>query len=130
MGLKMIKSKLKKSLLLALKISLIFALESCSSLSSIDKPVCVEISIDRGFCTTIISGKDQRVDETNKLNGKTWFQMRPEMVMVPIETWAALKTYLIMNCKRSKACNRNIDSWNRSIQTIDDELLKKIPEAP
>lgn len=100
---------------------------ACSNLSSIDKPVCVEITIERGYCTTIISGKDIYVDEENKLDGKTWFELRPTMVQVPVETWAALKKYLIMNCKRSGSCNENIDSWNRSIQLIDSEIVKKTP---
>jgi hypothetical protein len=80
----------------------------------------------KGYCTTIISGKGQTIDDTNKLDGKTWFEMRPEMILVPIETWAALKKYLIMNCRRYKQCNVNIDSWNRSMKTIDSKILEKV----
>lgn len=79
----------------------------------------------KGFCTTIISGKDQIVDDANLMDDKTWFEARHEMILVPVDTWASLKKYLIMNCKRSRNCNANIDSWNRSIETIDGELLKK-----
>jgi hypothetical protein len=98
---------------------------SCASLKSIDKPVCVEINIAKGYCTTIISGEGFIVDDENLLDGKTWFEARLEMVQVPVETWAALKKYLIKNCRRSKSCNANIDSWNRSIKTIDAKLIEK-----
>lgn len=101
------------------------SLNACSNLSSIDKPVCVELNMSKGYCTTIISGKDMIIDDENKLDGKTWFEMRPEMVQVPVETWAALKKYLIKNCKRTQKCNENIDSWTRTMISIDEELGKK-----
>lgn len=101
-------------------------ISSCTSLKAIDKPVCVELNATKGYCTTIISGQDIIVDEDNKLDGKTWFELRPTMIQVPVETWAALKKYLIINCKRSGKCNANIDSWNRSMKSIDDEITKKI----
>jgi hypothetical protein len=104
---------------------LLFIFSSCTSLKSIDKPVCVEINMSKGYCTTIISGKDQIIDDVNLLDGKTWFEARIEMVLVPIETWASLKKYLIMNCKKTKSCNDNIDSWNRAIQSVDDQILLK-----
>lgn len=117
--------KLKKNLLNALGHSLFWVLSSCTSLSSIDKNVCVEINMGKGYCTTIISGKGQIVDDENLLDGKTWFEQRPEMILVPIDTWAALKKYLVINCKRSQRCKKNIDSWTRSMLSIDEEILKK-----
>lgn len=102
---------------------------ACSSINQIDKPVCVEVTLSKGYCTTIISGKDSIIDDENKLNGKTWFEARHEMVLVPIDTWAALKTYLITNCKRYNSCNKNIDSWDRAVKTVDDQIQKKASPA-
>ena len=81
--------------------------------------------MSKGYCTTIISGQDTVIDDVNLLDGKTWFEARVEMILVPVETWAAIKKYLIKNCKRSRRCDENIDSWTRSMKGIDDELLKK-----
>lgn len=117
--------KLKKNLSRS-SVLLPFFVISCANLSSIDKPVCVELNLAKGYCTTIISGKGQIVDDENKMNDKTWFEMRPEMILVPVDTWAALKKYLIINCKRSRKCNENIDSWTRSMGVIDEELGKKL----
>lgn len=103
----------------------LFFLVSCGSLTSIDKPVCVEISIDKGYCTTIISGEGFYVDEDHLLEGDTWFSAKPKMILVPATTWAAIKKYLIVNCKRSKSCNANIDSWTRSMETIDSQVEQK-----
>lgn len=95
---------------------------SCSNLSSIDKPVCVEINMAKAYCTTIISGRGFYIDDENKYQDKTWFEMSAGTMRVPADTWAALKKYLIMNCKRYKKCNVNIDSWDRSTQIIEDHL--------
>jgi hypothetical protein len=103
----------------------LLSIVACSSLKEIDKPVCVEINLSKGYCTTIISGRGFPVDDTNLLEGKTWFDARIEMIQVPITTWTALKKYLIKNCRRSQKCEENIDSWTRSMLTIDQELSKK-----
>ena len=117
-------------------LALLFIITSCANLSSIDKPVCTEITPDRGYCVTIISGKGEYVDDVKKMktfdaNGKlvemTWFEMKPTMVLVPIQTYAALKKYLIMNCKKSKRCNDKIDSWDRSMEIIEVEIESKMP---
>lgn len=117
-------------------LALLFIITSCANLSSIDKPVCTEITPDRGYCVTIISGKGEYVDDVNKMKtfdvkGKlvemTWFEMKPTMVLVPIQTYAALKKYLIMNCKKSKRCNDKIDSWDRSMEIIEVEIESKMP---
>ena len=118
------RKNLKKFSSLSLGL-LLFYVTSCSTLTSIDKPVCVELNVSKGYCTTIISGKGTFVDDKNLLDGKTWFDIRNEMILVPIETWKALKKYLIKNCRRYKKCNANIDSWNRSMETIDTTIEDK-----
>jgi hypothetical protein len=117
--------KLRKNLLRSLSLLLLWGTSACSNLSSIDKPVCVRISAEKGYCTTIISGQDIIVDDQNKLNGKTWFEMSPEMILVPIDTWAAIKKYLILNCRRYKKCNVQIDSWDRSLQKLEGKVEDK-----
>lgn len=109
---------------------------SCANLSLIDKPVCTEITPDRGYCVTIISGKKEYIDDFKKMKTfdekgnlveMTWFEMKPTMVLVPVQTYAALKKYLIMNCKKSKRCSENIDSWDRSMEIIEVEIESKMP---
>lgn len=84
-------------------------LESCSSLKDIDGPVCVEHSIKEGHCINIISGKVQQVDEESKLNDKTWFEIRRSMILVPPETWARIKKYILAQCKKHK-CDTGYES--------------------
>lgn len=116
-----------------MKYLILLFLVSCTSIKEIDKPVCVEISISRGYCTTIISGQGFYVDDTNLFEGETWFSLRPKNIQVPPTTWAAIKSYLIKNCKKSGSCSENIDSWNRSMTSIDsvmNEKLTDVHEAP
>jgi hypothetical protein len=82
--------------------------------------VCVEISLQKGYCTTIVSGRGFYVDEQNLFEGRTWFNQSYEMIRVPVSTWTELKEYLIMNCRKNRACGSKIDSWQRSVDKIDE----------
>jgi hypothetical protein len=114
-SVKKILSRLLKTLLLSVAIS------SCStgSLKSIDKPICTEISLEKGYCVNIISGDGFFVDEEKLLDGKTWFESRIEMILVPVKTWAELKKYIIVNCKKNKQCQEKLDNWVKSMDNID-----------
>ncbi len=90
-----------------------------------DKPVCLEISMTRGFCTNTVSDHEFYIDEehpysftSDTKDEKTWWQMRPFMILVPADSWAAFKTYIIQECKRTN-CDQYIESWDRKIQDID-----------
>lgn len=122
------RNNLKKNLSLALKLLFLFTLNSCGSIQSLDRAFCVEINISKGFCTTPISGKDQFVDDTNLLEGLSWFDMRPTMIMIPPSTYAALKKFIILQCKRHPdTCDSEIPSWDRATATIDAQINSKQP---
>ena len=87
-------------------------------------PVCVEISPVKGYCVHTISEKEFYVDHNEKLNGKTWWEMRPAMVFVPPQSWAELKAYVIKVCKKFKECAKDIGSWERKTQQIDSKMSK------
>ncbi|MGZ3744422.1 MAG: hypothetical protein ACXVB1_00030 [Pseudobdellovibrionaceae bacterium] len=81
----------------------------------------------RGQCTNIISGKSFEVNETNKLNGKTWWEMRPAMIQVPASTWASLKKFIIKTCKKYDSCQKEVPTWERTIGNVDGALDLKKP---
>jgi hypothetical protein len=111
----------KKILSLLLKTSLLFAL-SCANVPDFD--ACVEIHPAKGFCTRVISGKDQIIDEKNLYEGKTWFDIRPTMVLIPYQSYSKLKSYIIKSCKQSNRC-KEISSWDRTLEQIDKNLENK-----
>jgi hypothetical protein len=101
-------------------------LASCAHVP--DVPVCVEINQVKGFCTNTISDHDYVIDEQHPvaLNGekpKTWWQMRPFMVLVPTSSWKQFKEYIIEQCKRTN-CDQYIQSWDRKIQELDGAAAK------
>lgn len=106
-------------------IALLLLGTSCSNLSSLDKPVCVEHSMTEGHCITIIGGKKTIVNEENLLDGKTWFEIRPYFILVPPNTWSVIKKYIINQCKKTNACDQEISSWDRTIETIDNLTEKQ-----
>lgn len=90
-----------------------------------DKPVCMEISMTRGFCTNTVSDKEFFIDEDHPYSftgdakdAKTWWQMRPFMLLVPADSWAAFKIYIIQECKRTN-CDQFVQSWDRKINDLD-----------
>lgn len=88
-------------------------------------PVCVELSMSRGYCINTISGEEFEVNDTKLIDGKTWWSIRPSMVMMPATSWAKLKTYIITQCKKTKLCDKEISSWDRTIKSVDTALEKK-----
>jgi hypothetical protein len=87
--------------LFALSLSILLN-KGCSTLP--DVLLCTEINIERGYCVNTVSKKEFYVDETNLLEGKTWFELRPYMIYMPIESWVKIKSYLLKECKRYKKC--------------------------
>jgi hypothetical protein len=124
------RKKLNKNSLLLLSL-LLSLVTSCASIREIDKPICVEINLSKAFCTYTISNKDFFIDDDNHYNGKTWFEMRPAMVLVPPESWAAFKAYIIKQCKKNKNCNGMVEGWDRTMNVLDQKLeVKGVPLAP
>lgn len=59
-----------------------------------------------GYCVSTVSGETFVVD-----NG--WNDMAAGAVVVPTESWAAIKTFIQMYCRNSKNCNNAIGAWER-----------------
>ena len=117
---------LERSLNLRIKLALIgvFILASCATAPP-DIPVCVEIHLAKGYCVNTISATEFTVDDKNKLDGLSWWDARPTMLMIPAKSWAKLKTYIITQCKRTGQCDKEISSWERTINSVDKALETK-----
>lgn len=88
-----------------------------------DVPVCLETGMSSGFCTYTISDKDVIVDEKSKLEGKTWWEMRPYMIQVPPSSWEKIKKYIIVTCKKyPDTCQNSIHAWERKANRIDEHI--------
>jgi hypothetical protein len=85
----------------------------------------VEINPSRAHCVYTISSQEFEVNETNRLDDKTWWEARPTMLMLPYQSWAKLKTYIITQCKRTGACDKEITSWERTINQVDKAVESK-----
>jgi hypothetical protein len=120
------KSNLKNALLTVLSILYLSIHSGCSSIQELDKPFCVELNITKGFCTTPLSGKDQIIDDKNLLEGKSWWDMRPTMIMIPPSTYSAIKSFIIKQCKKHPdTCDREIPAWDRASKNIDSQMKSK-----
>ena len=105
-------------------LSLSLALSACMTAPP-DVPVCVEITQERGYCVRTLSAVEFPVDDKHLLDGRTWWDSRPTMLMLPYSSWAKLKTYIITQCKRTGACDKEITSWERTIQSVDQAVETK-----
>ena len=98
-----------------LLISSLLFLSNCASIP--DVPICAEVSMSKGVCTYTVSGKNIEVDDEHPLDGETWFDIRAKALAVPAKSYAALKAWMIKQCKRTKKCEVDIDSWDRGLDT-------------
>ena len=87
-----------------------------------DVPVCVEITPSRGWCTYTISDKDFEISETKKHEGKTYWELRPTMLLVPASSWAKIKAFIIKTCKQHGNCDQAVSSWDRKLNSIDTKV--------
>lgn len=103
---------------------------SCASTPNV--PVCTELSVSKAFCTYTIEDKDFIIDDEhpysftgNPKDAKTWWDMRPFMVMLPYQSWARLKSYIIKMCKQNGGCAENVGTWERKINKLDEKVLNE-----
>lgn len=88
-------------------------------------PLCVEINPGVGNCVKIMSGESFDVDDKHPFEGKTWWESRPSMIQLPASSWAQMKAFIIKMCKQTKQCDKNVSSWDRTIQNVDEQVQKK-----
>lgn len=83
-------------------------------MKQIGEPAC-------GYCVWTISSRVQYVGEQEKrhLFGKPWSRIMREMVLMPSESYAKMKSYIIKNCKKNNDCNREIDKWRVKLDALD-----------
>lgn len=108
--------------MLRLNSFLIFALSlslqiSCASVP--DVPVCTEIHMSKGFCTHTISNKEEFIE------GDAWWNIRYKMILLPPDSWAKIKAFVIKTCKKTGQCDNGIADWERTVNTIDQKIIKE-----
>ena len=54
----------------------------------------------------------------------TWWVIRPFMVLMPAQSWAKIKTYIIQQCKRNGGCTENVGTWERKINDLDMKIKR------
>lgn len=113
---------LKKSFLLFTSVWLNLILSGCATINPPDIPVCAQMNMERGRCTMTISDKDIVIDEKNLYMGKTWWELRPQMIYLPYPAWVELKTFVIKVCAKNLVkCDESIKSWDRKVYYFDGE---------
>lgn len=105
--------------------SLALLLSSCAGVQVPDKPVCVELDPTRANCVTLITGTNFDIDEKNRFEDKTYWELRPFMILVPASTWVEVKKFIVTICKKTNQCQKEVKNWERSVNTIDANLNKK-----
>lgn len=106
----------KKLLLTPLVLLFACLLSGCNQVP--DVPLCAKLSDQKGWCTYTISAKEFYVDNSGQtFEGKNWTQLDDESLRVPASSWAAIKAYILKQCKKDKDCSDNIGSWDRKMST-------------
>lgn len=88
-------------------------------------PVCVEIHPAKAYCVNTMTSEEFKIDDESKFEGKTYWEMRPTMLLLPASSWAKLKTYIITQCKQTGQCDKSVSSWSRTIENVDKTMGAK-----
>lgn len=92
-----------------------------------DVPIAVEITPERALFVHIMSGKAYEVNEKTKYEGRTWWETRPSVVVMPASSWKELKVFIITMCQKTKRCGKEVQNWDRSVEIIDTTINERIP---
>lgn len=95
------------------------AIISCASVP--DVPVCTAIDEALGFCIYTITNKEFYIDNIDHLyEGKPWSQVELESLRVPASSWAEIKSYILIQCKKHKDCRDDLPRIEKKFQTLQD----------
>ena len=64
-----------------------------------DVPICVEITENKGYCQNTIS------DKAFYLHGIQWHNMKAGSMVLPLESWAPIKKFILDVCKSEGKCD-------------------------
>jgi hypothetical protein len=98
-------------------------LTSCS-VTVPDVPVCSQLAVNEGFCVNTYSGKSQVVNDVSLMGGETWWDIKSKSLYLPAKSWAKIKLFIIQICAKTKRCSKEVGSWDRTVEVID-EMVKK-----
>ena len=111
------RQMLKKTLMILL---ILYALSLASCVKPPDVSVCVELVKDKkGFCAYTISDKEET------LEGQQWKDLKLKSLIIPAQSWAEIKSFILKICEKTKECDLN--QTQKKIQKIDNAPVDKPP---
>jgi hypothetical protein len=107
------------------KLVLLFALAISGCATPVPKvPVCSEIEPDRAFCVNTITSEEFFWDNTHLWNGKSYWDARPGLLLIPSSSWVEIKKFIIEICAKTKQCDSQITGWERTVDKIDSGVAR------
>lgn len=52
------------------------------------------------------------------------------MIQMPASTWRELKKWIIKTCKNNDQCESSVSNWERTVNSIDEQVEAKLPKSP
>lgn len=88
-------------------------------------PICTELGPTRAYCVNTITSEEFEWNGTRLLNGKSYWESRPSLLLLPASSWAEIKIFIIEICKKTQDCDSQIGNWQRTLNTIDSQVKMK-----
>ena len=88
-------------------------------------PICTEITPSKAYCVNTVTSEEFYIDDVNKFENQTYWEQRPQMLLIPASSWVEIKAFIIKVCKQSGKCDAQISSWDRTVNTIDKQVNSK-----
>lgn len=81
--------------------------------------MCAEITPTKGYCTYTISDNEFFVE------GTIWSDLKRKSLIMPAESYAEVKAYILKMCKKHSDCSNNLGKWERKFSNLDDKTNRK-----
>lgn len=84
-------------------------------------PVCVSISESLGWCQNTIDNQSFYVDNDKQVfpgTGEKWILVKAKAVIVPHDSWAKIKEYILTMCKKNNSCSANYDAIKSKMDSL------------
>lgn len=106
------KLKRVRILLLPLLLLFLFALLNGCVAAPPNVPVCVALDMYSGFCVDTIDSKEGPV------TGPEWEKMKENSLVMPADSWAQIKIYILEMCKLNTNCAEQLPVIEEKINRL------------
>jgi hypothetical protein len=77
---------------------------------------------DSGWCTYTMRDVEFEVDMTKKFGDLNWVNLNAASLVIPSQSWAEMKSYILKICKKNNDCAADLGKWTRKMDLLEQKM--------